>query len=411
MPNLLCRFCHTSLQLVFVNLGMSPLSNSFLEKKDLQLSEPYFPLKAYVCEKCFLVQLEEMQSPKEIFKDYAYFSSYSDSWVNHAKNYAQHMIDKFGFTPSHFILEVASNDGYLLRHFQQKGFPVLGIEPAENVAKVAEASGIPTLIEFFGVEAAKQLDCQARHADLFIANNVLAHVPEINDFVAGIKIILKSTGLATFEFPSLQNLIQDNQFDTIYHEHYSYLSLSFTERLFAKHGLEVFDVEELKTHGGSLRIYVKHQEDGSKTQTPALSKARLKESQAGLTSLSYYGCFQGQVERTKRDLLECLILLKQKGKTVAGYGAPAKGNTLFNFCGIRQDLLHFTVDKNPWKQGRFLPGSRIPIYAPDKIEESKPDYILILPWNLKEEIIEQLSYIRSWGGKFIVPIPHVEVLE
>jgi hypothetical protein len=390
---------------------MSPLANSYLVKEELQKPESYYPLKAYVCRHCFLVQLEEIQSPENIFQDYAYFSSYSDSWVKHANTYVQSTIKNFGLTPAHFILEVASNDGYLLRHFHQQGFSVLGIEPAENVAKVAETSGIPTLSEFFGENTAKRLARLDHHADLFIANNVLAHVPEINDFVAGTKIILKSTGLATFEFPSLLNLIQANQFDTIYHEHYSYLSLSFTKRLFEKHGLEVFHVEELKTHGGSLRVYVKHREDPSKIKTPELSKILANESQARLDDLVQDGTFQNQVNKVKRDLLDYLIQLKRKDMTIVGYGAPAKGNTLLNFCGIQKDFLDYTVDRNPYKQGRFLPGSHIPIYSPDKIKESKPNYILILPWNLKEEIVEQLSYIRSWGGKFIVPIPQVEILE
>jgi 2-polyprenyl-3-methyl-5-hydroxy-6-metoxy-1,4-benzoquinol methylase len=406
-----CRFCKADLTHTFVDLGMSPLSNSYLKIEQLNKAEKFYPLHAYVCEKCLLVQLEEFESPDHIFSDYAYFSSYSDSWLNHAKDYTSLMIDRFGFDRSSQVVEIASNDGYLLQFFQEKNIPVLGIEPAANVAKVAESKGIPTLVKFFGIQTAQELLKQGKASDLLLGNNVLAHVPDINDFVAGMKIILKPEGILTMEFPHLWQLINQNQFDTIYHEHFSYLSLTTVEKIFAHHGLTLFDVEELSTHGGSLRIYGKHEHNLQLTVSDRITALKQKERQAGLDKIDAYLEFSNQVMSTKRKLLSFLIELKNNGKTIVGYGAPAKGNTLLNYCGIRTDLLDYTCDRSPHKQGSFLPGTHIPIYHPDKIAETKPDYVLILPWNLKDEISSQLSYIRDWGGKFVVPIPEVEVLE
>ncbi len=406
-----CRFCKTTLQHTFVDLGMSPLSNSYLKLDQLNKAEKFYPLHTYVCEQCLLVQLEEFESPDHIFSDYAYFSSYSDSWLNHAKKYTELMIDRFSLNKSSLVIEIASNDGYLLQFFQEKNIPILGIEPAANVAQVAEFKGIPTLVKFFGVQTAQELFDLGKSSDLLLGNNVLAHVPDINDFVAGMKIILKPEGVLTMEFPHLWQLINQNQFDTIYHEHFSYLSFTTVEKIFACHGLTLFDVEELSTHGGSLRIYGMHEHNQKFTVSDRVRLLKEKEHQAGLDKVDTYLQFSNQVMSTKRKLLSFLIGLKNQGKTIVGYGAPAKGNTLLNYCGIRTDLLDYTCDRSPHKQGLFLPGTHIPIYPPDKIAETKPDYVLILPWNLKDEICSQLSYIREWGGKFIVPIPEVEVLE
>lgn len=406
-----CRFCKTSLQHTFVDLGMSPLSNSYLKLDQLNQAEKFYPLHTYVCEQCLLVQLEEFESPDHIFSDYAYFSSYSDSWLNHAKKYTDLMIDRFSLNKSSLVIEIASNDGYLLQFFQELNIPVLGIEPAANVAKVAESKGVPTLVKFFGVQTAQDLFDLGKSSDLLLGNNVLAHVPDINDFVAGMKIILKPEGVLTMEFPHLWQLINQNQFDTIYHEHFSYLSFTTVEKIFAFHGITLFDVEELSTHGGSLRIYGMHEHNQKFIVSDRVRLIKEKEHQAGLDKVDTYLQFSNQVMSTKRKLLSFLIELKNNGKTIVGYGAPAKGNTLLNYCGIRTDLLDYTCDRSPHKQGLFLPGTHIPIYHPDKIAETKPDYVLILPWNLKDEIYSQLSYIREWGGKFIVPIPEVEVLE
>jgi 2-polyprenyl-3-methyl-5-hydroxy-6-metoxy-1,4-benzoquinol methylase len=406
-----CRFCKTSLQHTFVDLGMSPLSNSYLKLDQLNQAEKFYPLHTYVCEQCLLVQLEEFESPDHIFSDYAYFSSYSDSWLNHAKKYTDLMIDRFSLNKSSLVIEIASNDGYLLQFFQEQDIPILGIEPAVNVAQVAETKGIPTLVKFFGVQTAQELFDLGKSSDLLLGNNVLAHVPDINDFVAGMKIILKPEGVLTMEFPHLWQLINQNQFDTIYHEHFSYLSFTTVEKIFAFHGITLFDVEELSTHGGSLRIYGMHEHNQKFIVSDRVRLIKEKEHQAGLDKVDTYLQFSNQVMSTKRKLLSFLIELKNNGKTIVGYGAPAKGNTLLNYCGIRTDLLDYTCDRSPHKQGLFLPGTHIPIYHPDKIAETKPDYVLILPWNLKDEIYSQLSYIREWGGKFIVPIPEVEVLE
>jgi 2-polyprenyl-3-methyl-5-hydroxy-6-metoxy-1,4-benzoquinol methylase len=405
-----CRFCANPLKHTFVDLGMSPPSNSYLAANQLQVAEKFYPLHAYVCEKCFLVQLEEFESPEDIFSDYAYFSSYSASWLSHAKSYTDLMVDKFGFNSSSKVIEIASNDGYLLQYFKELNIPVLGIEPAANVAKVAEEKGIPSLVKFFGVNTARELVEAGTQADLLLGNNVLAHVPDLNDFVAGMKIVLKPDGVLTMEFPHLLQLIYKNQFDTIYHEHFSYFSLLTVEQVFAAHGLTLFDVEEISTHGGSLRIYGKHRETNP-TISARLSDLKEREIAAGMNTIDTYLSFTKKVQTTKRNLLSFLIDAKKEGKSVVGYGAPAKGNTLLNYCGVRTDFIDYTVDLSPHKQNVFLPGTHIPVYHPDKIKETKPDYVLILPWNLKQEIMGQMAFIREWGGRFVVPIPSVEVLQ
>jgi SAM-dependent methyltransferase len=411
LPAHACRFCGTPLRDSLCDLGMSPMSNSYIAPEDAQKKEPFYPLHAYVCAKCFLVQLPEFESPEHIFSDYAYFSSYSESWLAHAKAYTEAMTARFALGPASRVIEIASNDGYLLQYFAEKAIPVLGIEPAANVAAVAIAKGIASRVQFFGVSTARELAAEGLQADLLLGNNVLAHVPDINDFVAGMKIALKPAGVITMEFPHLLQLMQHNQFDTIYHEHFSYLSFTTVEKVFAAHGLALFDVEELPTHGGSLRIYAAHAGDASKATGARVAALKAREDSAGLADLSTYAAFAEQVRETKRALLEFLIAAKRSGKRVAGYGAPAKGNTLLNYCGIREDFLDYTVDRSPHKQGRFLPGTRIPIHAPEKLRETRPDYVLILPWNLKDEITAQMAHIREWGGRFVVPIPRVEVLD
>lgn len=407
-----CRFCNTKLINPFVSLGPSPLSNSYLTREQLHKVEPYYPLDVYVCNNCFLVQLQEFESPENIFGDYAYFSSYSDVWLKHAKTYVDKMINLFGFNKGSYVIEIASNDGYLLRYFIEKGIPVLGIEPAKNVAEVARQKGIPTEIVFFGTKTAKKLASEGRCADLLLGNNVLAHVPNLNDFVAGLKIILKPQGVITMEFPHLMRLMEETQFDTIYQEHFSYFSFLAIEKVFAAQGLIIFDVEELQTHGGSLRIYARHKGENSERLAVSSKITNIinKEIDAGLDKIETYQAFGEKVKEAKRKLLKFLIQAKEEGKTIVGYGAPAKGNTLFNYCGIGTDFIDYTVDRNPYKQGRYLPGSHIPIKKPEKIRETKPDYVFILPWNLKDEIMEQMSYIREWGGKFVIQIPEVEVL-
>ena len=404
-----CRFCSNLLKHTFVDLGMSPLSNAYLKLDSINKAEKFYPLHAYVCDNCFLVQLEEFETPDHIFSDYAYFSSYSETWLRHAENYTELMTERFGLNENSQVIEIASNDGYLLQYFQKQNIPVLGIEPAANVAKVAEEKGIPSLVKFFGVSTAQELVAQGIQADLLLGNNVLAHVPDLNDFVAGMKIVLKPDGILTMEFPHVLQLILQNQFDTIYHEHFSYFSFLTVEKVFATHGLTLFDVEELPTHGGSLRIYGQHN-DGKKPISDRVSLLKSKERKAGLEQLETYLGFGDKVKSIKCDLLSFLIDAKKQGKSIVGYGAPAKGNTLLNYCGIRTDLIDYVVDRSPHKQGLFLPGTHIPIYHPDKIRETKPDYLLILPWNLKDEIMGQMADIREWGGKFIVPIPEVEIL-
>lgn len=405
-----CRFCGTPLKQTFCDLGMSPLSNAYLKPTQLQQMEPFYPLHAYVCEQCYLVQLQEFQSPENIFSDYAYFSSYSESWLKHAKAYTEYMIERFEFNSTSQIVEIASNDGYLLQYFKDKNIPVLGVEPAQNVATVAQAAGIPTVTKFFGVKTAIELANDGKLADLLLGNNVLAHVPDINDFVGGLKKLLKPHGVITMEFPHLLRLMEQNQFDTIYHEHFSYLSFTTVEKIFAKHGLILFDVAELTTHGGSLRIFARHTEDDTKPLTQRVDNLRQLEKQTGLDDVKTYQIFAEKVRETKRKILDFLIQTKQAGKTIVGYGAPAKGNTLLNYCGIRTDFIDYTVDRSPHKQGLFLPGTHIAIHHPDQIKQTRPDYVLILPWNLKDEIIEQMAYICEWGGKFLTLIPDVFII-
>ncbi len=404
-----CRFCGSALQHTFVDLGMSPLCEGFLTAEQLNQMEPFYPLHVLVCEKCFLVQMQEYVSPAEIFTEYAYFSSYSDSWLKHASDYTDMIVRRLGLNASCHVVEVASNDGYLLQYFVRKGIPALGIEPAANVARAAEQKGVPTLVKFFGEDLARELARDGRQADLLLGNNALAQVPDLNDFVAGMKILLKPTGVITMEFPHLMRLMEGNQFDTIYHEHFSYFSLITTQKIFLAHGLTLFDVEELSTHGGSLRIYARHTEDTSKPVSERILKLRGREIAAGFTRLEHYSSFARQVEETKRNLLDLLIRAKREGKSIAGYGAPGKGNTLLNYCGIRSDFLDYTVDRSPHKQGKFCPGTRIPIYSPDRIRETRPDFLLILPWNLKDEVMQQTAYIREWGGQFVVPIPELTI--
>ena len=406
-----CMCCEAPLKHVFVDLGMSPLCESYVSREDLNRVEHFYPLRVHVCDRCFLVQLEEYVSPESIFTEYAYFSSYADSWVEHMRRYADMISDRLALGPKSFVVEVASNDGYLLQHFVRKGIPVLGIEPAANVARVAVEKGIPTLVKFFGEETARALVESGRKADLICGANVLAQVPRLRDFVKGLKILLAPDGVVTIEFPHLARLMAGNQFDTIYHEHFSYFSLHAAERVFSDQGLEIFDVEELPTHGGSLRVYAKHVGQASHSPTDRLKRLRQEEEASGVRRLDTYLHFSEKVQETKRNLLEFLIGAKRAGKRLVGYGAPGKGNTLLNYCGIRTDFLDFTVDRSPYKQGRFLPGTHIPILHPDRIREHRPDYVLILPWNFKDEIVAQMAYVREWGGKFVVPIPDVRVLE
>jgi len=409
MPLAACRSCATPLRETFVDLGMSPLCESYLPAERLDQMEPFYPLHAWVCGSCFLVQLEQYVSAEHIFSEYAYFSSYAASWVRHAEDYAAAMVERLGLGPRSFVVELASNDGYLLQHFLRRGIPCLGIEPAANVAQAARERGVETMVKFFDEQLGGALADEGRQADLIVANNVLAQVPGLNSFVAGIGRLLKPGGTATLEFPHLQRLIEGNQFDTIYHEHFSYFSLLSAERALAAHGLAVFDVGELWTHGGSLRVFVRHASD-PRPVSERVQALRRREHDLGYGRLETYCAFEQRVHRTKRRLLELLIHARDDGKRVVGYGAPGKGNTLLNYCGIRTDMVEFTVDRNPYKQGKFLPGTHIPIHAPEKIDAARPDYILILPWNFKDEIVAQLAHARSWGGQFIVPIPEATVL-
>ena len=404
-----CRFCGETLRNTFVDLGMSPLCESYLQSDQLNQMEPFYPLHVYVCENCFLVQLEEYVSAEEIFSEYAYFSSYADTWVQHARDYTEMVVERFKLDEHSYVAEIGSNDGYLLQHFLAKGIPVLGIEPAGNIAKVAVGKGIPTVVKFFGEKTARELATEGKQADLLIGNNVLAQVPDLNGFVKGLKVLLSPQGIITVEFPHLMRLVEGNQFDTIYHEHFSYFCFVTIKKVFAARDLTIFDVEELSTHGGSLRIYARHTDDGSKPVGPRITELRAREEATGLTRLEYYFSFAEKVKETKRKLLDFLIRAKRERKSIASYGAPGKGNTLLNYCGIGTDFLDYTVDRNPYKQGKFLPGTHIPIFHPDKIKETKPDYVLILPWNFKDEIMEQVGYIRDWGGQFVVPIPKVKI--
>ena len=406
-----CRFCNNNLGHVFVDLVNSPLSNSYLVQEQLNEPEAYYPLKLSLCENCFLVQIDEYKKSRDIFNEnYAYFSSYSTSWLDHTKRYVDTITERFGYNEHSSVIELASNDGYLLQFFQKKNIPALGIEPSKNVALAAQEKGLETIVDFFGIKLAEQLVAQNRKADLIVGNNVFAHVPDINDFVAGMEMILNDQGVITLEFPHLMQIIEQNQFDTIYHEHFSYFSFYTTGLIFEKHGLELFDVESVSTHGGSLRIYGKHKEDTSKNISPNVAELLKEEKTKGMQTLDYYRGFQGKVDRVKADLVSFLLQQMKEGSKVAAYGAAAKGNTLLNYCGIKNDYVEYVVDASPHKQGKYLPGSHIPIVSEDMIKESKPDYILLLPWNLKDEITRQLSYVREWNAKFVLAVPKLEII-
>lgn len=405
-----CRFCGHPRGVTFVNLGVTPLCQTHIRPEQLNEMEPYYPLHAKVCEQCLLVQLEEYVAPADIFEEYAYFSSYSDSWLRHAEDYCASVVPRFGLGKDSFVVELASNDGYLLRNIVDRGIPCLGVEPAKNVAEAARQKGIDTLSRFFGVETAEYIKRESRPASLIVGNNVLAHVPDLNDFVAGMKILLDSDGVITMEFPHILRLIEQVQFDTVYHEHFSYFSFLTVTRVFREHGLRIFDVDELSTHGGSLRIYACH-EAADTAQLPSVDSLLAVERDAGLDDVTSYGAFQRRVDVLKQNLLSVLIDAKRDGLSVAGYGAPGKGNTLLNYCGIGPDFLDYTVDRNPYKQGTYTPGMRIPIHAPEKILETRPDFLLILPWNLRDEIVSSNAHIKEWGGRFIVPIPEIEVIQ
>jgi hypothetical protein len=405
-----CRYCKTELKHVFIDLVNSPPSNSFLSAEQLHDPEVFYPLKVFTCHRCFLVQIDEYKKSDAIFNnEYVYFSSYSTSWLAHAKAYTDRMTERFGLDARSLIVEVASNDGYLLQYFRDKKIPVLGIEPTANTAKVAMEKGIDTIVDFFGVRLATRLAAENRKADLLLGNNVLAHVPDIVDFVGGMKILLNTRGVITMEFPHLMQLVDNNQFDTIYHEHFSYLSFYTVRQIFRSGGLELFDVDELPTHGGSLRIYARHVEDGSKPVSPRVEALLAKEAGKGMQGLDYYAHFQEQALTVKLALTSFLIEAKRSGRSVAAYGAAAKGNTLLNYCGIKADLLGYVVDANPHKQHKWLPASHVPVVAESRLRETRPDFVLILPWNLRDEISDQLAYIRDWGGRFVIPIPQLEI--
>jgi hypothetical protein len=405
-----CRFCDTPLTRTFVDLGMSPLCQTHLDAEELNKGEEFYPLHVFICEKCLLVQLQQYVTPDKIFTEYAYFSSFIQTLVNLAEKYATEVIPRFNLGPSSKVIEVASNDGYLLQHFVKRGIPVLGIEPAANVAKAAEEKGVPSLVRFFGVDTARSLVSEGVQADLLLGNNVLPHVPNLHDFVGGLKLLLKPSGTITIDFQHLLRMMQGNQFDTIYQEHYSYLSLTVVDKVFQHHGLSIFDLQEIQTHGGSLRIFARHADAAGEPRSAAVTQMLELEEREGMNRLEHYGDYAQRVKETKRKLLTFLLEAKSAGKSIVGYGAAGKTNTLFNYCGIRQDFLDYVVDRNPYKQGKFLPGTHIPILAPDKIRETKPDYLFIGPWNLVDEIVAQTSYITEWGGQWIVPIPEPRVL-
>lgn len=405
-----CRHCHTELTLPLVDLGSAPPSNAYLTHATLHAPEKYFPLRVLVCTECWLTQTEDFADAGELFSaDYAYFSSFSTTWLKHAEKYVDDMSQRFALNVNSRIVEVAANDGYLLQFAKARGIPCLGIEPTTSTADAARAKGIEIVEEFFGVALATKLVAQGRQADLTAANNVLAHVPDINDFVSGFATLLKPAGVATFEFPHLMRLVTENQFDTIYHEHYSYLSLIAVKRIFEHNGLSVFDVEELPTHGGSLRIYAQRRDSGLQALSPRVAALLESETAAGMDGEAFYAGFQARANKVKNDLLVFLIEAQRAGKSVAGYGAAAKGNTLLNYAGIRPDLIHFVVDRNPAKQDKFLPGCRVPIVAEAHLKQSRPDYVIILPWNLRAEVVEQLAYIREWGGQFVTAVPSLKI--
>ncbi|MEW5725701.1 MAG: class I SAM-dependent methyltransferase [Thermodesulfobacteriota bacterium] len=400
-----CRFCRTPLEHQFIDLVSAPLSNAFLTREQLDEPEVYYPLKLYVCHACFLVQIDEYKKSGDIFKeDYAYFSSFSSTWLDHARRFVDLITGRLHLGPDSFVIEIAANDGYLLQYFLEKKVPCLGIEPSRNTAAAARAKGIEVITDFFGRRLAAELAAAGRRADLLIGNNVLAHVPDLHDFVGGLPVVLKEGGVVTMEFPHLMRLVDENQFDTVYHEHFSYFSLHTVEKVFARHGLVIFDVEELPTHGGSLRIYAARAGDAGMTISESVARLKEKETARGLTGLAYYQGFQEKADRVKYGLLDFLVRQKREGRTVAAYGAAAKGNTLLNYCGVKKDLIAFVADRSPHKQGKFLPGSHIPVVSEEELKRAKPDYVLILPWNIKDEIMAQLDYIRAWGGRFVVPL-------
>ena len=405
-----CRFCATPLQHRVVDLGMSPLCESYLPEDRLDTMEPFYPLHAWVCHECWLVQINDYVTADDIFEEYAYFSSFSTTWLQHAEDYVAAMTERLGLGDDSFVVELASNDGYLLQYFVERGIPCLGIEPAKNVAQAAIDKGIPTDVSFFGEAKAIEMAEEGKLADLVCGANVLAQVPDLNDFVAGIPHILKPDGTVTIEFPHVMTTLDGNQFDQIYHEHFCYFGLISAEAIFAGHGMTIFDVDEIWTHGGSLRIHARHTADESRPVSERVHELRAREEAAGFRDVEMYARFEERVRETKRKLLALLISAKNEGKTIVGYGAPGKGNTLLNYCGIREDFVDFTVDRNPYKQGRFLPGTHIPIHAPEQLDEARPDYIFILPWNFKDEILEQLAYAREWGAQFIVAIPEAVVI-
>ena len=405
-----CRFCGKELKYLFVSLGSSPLSNAYLKKNQLKQEEVSYPLDVYVCDNCFLVQLPEFETPENIFSEYAYFSSYSETWLKHSEIYVDKMMDLLKISKDSYVVEIASNDGYLLQYFKGKGVPVLGIEPARNVAEVARKKGVPTECLFLGKKTALKLKEEGKQADLLLGNNVLAHVPDINDFVEGLKILLKPEGVITMEFPHLMRLIQGVQFDTIYHEHFSYFSFITVQKVFKAHSLEIFDVEEVSTHGGSLRIYAKNSRDDTKIVSERVLELDQRERELGFAEISQYLTFSDKVEMIKKKFIGFLSQAKKEGKIIVGYGAAAKGNTLLNYCGVTDSAILYVADKNPYKQGSYLPGSHIPVRSPSELKETKPDYVLILPWNIKDEIMDQMSFIRDWGGKFVVSIPEVLVI-
>jgi hypothetical protein len=407
-----CLNCQNELKYTFADLGTSPLCEEFVKPDHINKGQTFYPLHAYVCEECLLVQVGEYVSPEEIYEDYYYYSSYSDSWLQHAKNYVEMMVNGhgYGINRESFVVEIASNDGYLLQYFKDKEIPILGVEPSENVARESIKKGIPTEKVFFGEKTAEKLKEKYQPADLILGNNVLAHVPKINDFIKGLDVMLSEKGIMTFEFPHLMQLVDNNQFDTIYHEHFFYYSLISVQAIFKKHGMKIFDVQELSTHGGSIRIFITRETNEDRPVSDNVKRILALEKEKGYLDINFYKSFDENVQQTKREILTLLIDLKRQGKTIAGYGAPGKGNTLLNYCGIGTDFIDYTVDRNPNKHGYYLPGSLIPIHHPDKIKETKPDYVFILPWNLKDEIIEQISYVRDWGGKFIIPIPEPVVI-
>lgn len=405
-----CLNCSNALEDTFVDLGTSPLCEEFVKPENINNGQQFYPLHAYVCDECFLVQVGEYVRPEEIYSDYYYFSSYSDSWLAHAKEYVEMMTEKYGINRESFVVEIASNDGYLLQYFQNREIPILGVEPSDNVARVSIEKGIPTEQLFFGKNTAEELQKKYKSADLILGNNILAHVPEINEFIEGLDILLGKKGIMTFEFPHLLQLIENNQFDTIYHEHFFYFSLITVASIFEKHGMKIFDVQQLSTHGGSVRIFVTRQSNPDFQIRDSVKRMVSLEEEKGFLDIDFYRGFDERVRKTKADILELLIGLKKQNKTIVGYGAPGKGNTLLNYCGIRRDFIDYTVDRNPNKQGYYLPGSLIPIFHPDKIRETEPDYVFILPWNLKDEIMQQINYVRDWGGKFIVPIPEPVII-